>query len=211
MGDRQADSRAALIASFRDELAKRDAAQARVRKVRQDDSDARQALETSDDHIKALQSVGQIIGEVLRQLDSDRFIVKLSTGPRYCVGVRVKVNKAKLTPGTRVALDITTHTIMRRMPREVDPAVFKMINGEEPGNVKYDEIGGLSDQIRQLREVVELPITNPDLFKRVGIKAPKGVLLYGPPGTGKTLLARCISVANASARAHLQTVKSSVL
>lgn len=61
---------------------------------------------------------------------------------------------------------------------------------EDPGNVSYDEIGGLYDQIRVLRETIELPITNPELFKRVGIKPPKGVLLYGPPGTGKTLLAR---------------------
>lgn len=61
---------------------------------------------------------------------------------------------------------------------------------EDPGNVSYEEIGGLYDQIRVLRETIELPITNPELFKRVGIKPPKGVLLYGPPGTGKTLLAR---------------------
>ena len=61
---------------------------------------------------------------------------------------------------------------------------------EDPGNVSYDEIGGLYDQIRVFRETIELPITNPELFKRVGIKPPKGVLLYGPPGTGKTLLAR---------------------
>ena len=194
MGDRQADVRAALIASFRDELRKRDAAQAKVRAAREADNQAKLDLDTTDDHIKALQSVGQIIGEVLRQLDADKFIVKLSAGPRYCVGVRVKVNKAKLTPGTRVALDMTTYTIMRRMPREVDPAVYKMINGDdEKGSVTYESIGGLSDQIRQLREVVELPITNPDLFKRVGIKAPKGVLLYGPPGTGKTLLARAVA------------------
>lgn len=61
---------------------------------------------------------------------------------------------------------------------------------EDPGNISYEEIGGLYDQIRLLRETIELPITNPELFKRVGIKPPKGVLLYGPPGTGKTLLAR---------------------
>ena len=52
---------------------------------------------------------------------------------------------------------------------------------------------GLNDQIRELREVIELPLTNPELFTRVGIKAPKGVLLYGPPGTGKTLLARALA------------------
>lgn len=80
-------------------------------------------------------------------------------------------------------------TVMRRLQREVDPLVFNMLH-EDPGNVHYSEVGGLSEQIRQMREVVELPLTNPELFKRVGIKTPKGVLLYGPPGTGKTLLAR---------------------
>jgi AAA+ superfamily predicted ATPase len=47
-----------------------------------------------------------------------------------------------------------------------------------------EKIGGLNEQIRELREVIELPLTNPELFNRVGIKPPKGVLLYGPPGTG---------------------------
>ena len=50
------------------------------------------------------------------------------------------------------------------------------------------DIGGLNEQIRELREVIELPLTNPDLFKRVGIKPPKGVLLYGPPGTGQLVV-----------------------
>jgi 26S proteasome regulatory subunit T4 len=54
-------------------------------------------------------------------------------------------------------------------------------------------VTGLNEQIRELREVIELPLTNPELFQRVGIKAPKGVLLYGPPGTGKTLLARALA------------------
>uniref|UniRef100_A0A915E468 AAA+ ATPase domain-containing protein n=1 Tax=Ditylenchus dipsaci TaxID=166011 RepID=A0A915E468_9BILA len=90
--------------------------------------------------------------------------------------------------GTRVALDMTTLTIMRFLPREVDPLVYKMSH-EDPGNIKYEEVGGLAEQLRDLREVVELPLTNPELFKRVGITAPKGCLLYGPPGTGKTLLA----------------------
>jgi len=64
---------------------------------------------------------------------------------------------------------------------------------EDPGNVSYAEIGGLQEQIRELREVVELPLLNPELFLRVGITPPKGCLLYGPPGTGKTLLARAVA------------------
>ena len=119
-------------------------------------------------------------------------IVKASSGPRYVVGCRSKVDKAKLKQGTRVALDMTTLTIMRMLPREVDPLVYNM-SLEDPGQVSFGGIGGLNEQIRELREVIELPLKNPELFLRVGIKPPKGVLLYGPPGTGKTLLARAVA------------------
>ena len=108
------------------------------------------------------------------------------------VGCRSKVDKAKLKQGTRVALDMTTLTIMRMLPREVDPLVYNM-SLEDPGQVSFGGIGGLNEQIRELREVIELPLKNPELFLRVGIKPPKGVLLYGPPGTGKTLLARAVA------------------
>ena len=64
---------------------------------------------------------------------------------------------------------------------------------EDPGDVSYSNIGGLGEQIRELREVIELPLLNPELFQRVGIVPPKGCLLYGPPGTGKTLLARAVA------------------
>lgn len=95
----------------------------------------------------------------------------------------------QLLPTTRVSLDMTTLTIMRILPREVDPLVYSM-SLEDPGGASFAGIGGLGEQVRELREVIELPLLNPELFTRVGIKAPKGVLLYGPPGTGKTLLAR---------------------
>ena len=66
---------------------------------------------------------------------------------------------------------------------QVDPVVFNMLE-EDPGKVDYSTIGGLGEQIRELRESIELPLMNPELFLRVGIQPPKGVLLYGPPGTG---------------------------
>merc|ERR1740122_518859 len=142
--------------------------------------------------MKNVQTMGQNIGEVLKQLDEDRFLIKATSGPRYVVGCRTGVDKEKLKPGDRVALDMATMIIMRKLPREVDPRVFNMLT-EDPGEIAYTNIGGLSEQIRELREVIELPLTNPELFVRVGIKAPKGVLLYGPPGTGKTLLARALA------------------
>nr|DAD46237.1 TPA_asm: hypothetical protein HUJ06_004467 [Nelumbo nucifera] len=103
---------------------------------------------------------------------------------------------------------MTTLTIMRALPREVDPVVYNMLH-EDPGNVSYSAVGGLSDQIRELRESIELPLMNPELFLRVGIKPPKGVLLYGPPGTGKTLLARAIA-SNIDAN-FLKVVSSAII
>eukprot|EP00413_Alexandrium_margalefii_P044975 CAMPEP_0204601652 /NCGR_PEP_ID=MMETSP0661-20131031/56170_1 /ASSEMBLY_ACC=CAM_ASM_000606 /TAXON_ID=109239 /ORGANISM="Alexandrium margalefi, Strain AMGDE01CS-322" /LENGTH=411 /DNA_ID=CAMNT_0051612547 /DNA_START=68 /DNA_END=1303 /DNA_ORIENTATION=+ len=166
--------------------------EARVKKLRLSVRENSGEFLRTEEHLRALQSVGQIVGEVLRQLDVERFIVKASSGPRYVVTCKVKLDKAKLKPGARVALDMTTLTIMRSLPREVDPQVFSMLH-EDPGKVAYQDVGGLSEQIREMREVIELPLTNPELFVRVGIKPPKGVLLYGPPGTGKTLLARAMA------------------
>ena len=180
-----ADSaREQAVSAYRRKFLEHRELETRVKKSRFDLRALVAAYDKTEDDLKAIQNVGQIIGEVLKQLDADRFIVKASSGPRYVVGVRAKVNKASMTAGTRVALDMTTLTIMRTLPREVDPVVFNMLN-ESPGKISYSDIGGLNEQIRELREVIELPLTNPDLFKRVGIKPPKGVLLYGPPGTGQ--------------------------
>lgn len=79
-------------------------------------------------------------------------IVKASSGPRYVVGCRSKIDRNTLKAGSRVALDITTLTIMRKLPREVDPVVYNMTT-ESPGDANYAGIGGLTEQIRELREV----------------------------------------------------------
>ncbi|RIA85421.1 26S protease regulatory subunit 10B [Glomus cerebriforme] len=186
------DRRKKALQDYRKKLLEHREIDAKVKEFRLGLRDLEKQYDKTEEDIKALQSVGQIIGEVLKQLDEERFIVKASSGPRYVVGCRNKVNKEKLKQGTRVALDMTTLTIMRMLPREVDPLVYNM-SLEDPGKVNFAGIGGLSEQIRELREVIELPLMNPELFLRVGIKPPKGVLLYGPPGTGKTLLARAVA------------------
>lgn len=165
---------------------------ARLRAVREEMKKSERDFNKTEDDLKALQSCGQIIGEVLRRLDEDRVIIKASSGPRYVVSCRRQVDQAELKPSVRVSLDMTTLTIMRILPREVDPSVYNMVS-DLAGNVTWASIGGLSKEIREIREVIELPLTNPELFLRVGISPPKGVLLYGPPGTGKTLLARALA------------------
>ncbi|KAJ3321257.1 26S proteasome subunit rpt4 [Boothiomyces sp. JEL0866] len=186
------DPRQKALANYRKKLMEHREIEARVKELRLGLRSLEKDYDKSENDIKALQSVGQMIGEVLKQLDDERFIVKASNGPRYVVGCRNKVPKDKLIAGVRVSMDMTTLTIMRILPREVDPLVYNM-STEDPGDVTFAGIGGLGDQIRELREVIELPLLNPELFLRVGIKPPKGVLLYGPPGTGKTLLARAVA------------------
>lgn len=89
-------------------------------------------------------------------------------------------------------MEVILHSDAVYLLLQVDPVVYNMLS-EDPGKVDYSSIGGLGEQIRELRESIELPLLNPELFIRVGINPPKGVLLYGPPGTGKTLLARAIA------------------
>ncbi|CAI4809639.1 BDM_1a_G0051610.mRNA.1.CDS.1 [Saccharomyces cerevisiae] len=163
-----------------------------LKQRRQNIRDLEKLYDKTENDIKALQSIGQLIGEVMKELSEEKYIVKASSGPRYIVGVRNSVDRSKLKKGVRVTLDITTLTIMRILPRETDPLVYNMTSFEQ-GEITFDGIGGLTEQIRELREVIELPLKNPEIFQRVGIKPPKGVLLYGPPGTGKTLLAKAVA------------------
>jgi len=188
----QDDEKSRALANYRRRLVDYREVEQRLKELRKKEQEMTKDHDKSENDIKSLQSVGQIVGEVLKQLTEEKFIVKATNGPRYVVGCRRSINKEALKQGTRVALDMTTLTIMRQLPREVDPLVYKMSH-EDPGNISYAEVGGLAEQIRELREVVELPLLNPELFKRVGITPPKGCLLYGPPGTGKTLLARAVA------------------
>lgn len=207
--DPNAAERAGALEQYRLKIREHRETEARVKRLREDNLSSEKEYDKTEQDLQALQCVGQIIGDVLKMLSPERYIVKASSGPRYVVGCRARLNQSKLKAGTRVALDMTTLTIMRILPREVDPTVFHMQSDEKDGQVSFSDIGGLTEQIRELREVIELPLTNPELFARVGIKAPKGVLLYGPPGTGKTLLARALA-SNISAT-FLKVVASAIV
>lgn len=101
-----------------------------------------------------------------------------------------------------VALSQRGSTIIDILPNREDIIVksFELI--EKP-NIHYSDIGGLEDQINELREVVELPLKNKKLFEELGIEPPKGVLLYGPPGTGKTMLAKAVAAESNATFIHV--------
>lgn len=133
-----------------------------------------------------------IEGVVLDILPDGRAVVKSSSGPNLIVTIGGNVKKEQLYPGVSVAINQRGSSIIEVLPNREDPYVKAMEVVERP-NVSYSDIGGLSKQIEELREAVELPLLKPDLFRKVGIEPPRGVLLFGPPGTGKTLLAKAVA------------------
>merc|ERR1719209_2266326 len=111
---------------------------------------------------------------------------------KFVVDVEPEVPLDLLKPGTRVALKHGKLTLHKAFVEQVDPMVSQMMVDVSPAET-YDMIGGMDKQIKEVKEVIELPIKHPELFEALGIAQPKGVLLYGPPGTGKTLLARAVA------------------
>lgn len=143
-----------------------------------------------------------IEGTLIDLLPDDKAIVKSSTGPVLVVSIAPDVDRSSLTPGASVALTQRNSAIVRVLPNREDPLVRAMEVVEKP-NVRYSDIGGLEEQIKELREVVELPLVKPELFKEMGIEPPKGVLLYGPPGTGKTMLAKAVATESNATFIHV--------
>lgn len=148
-----------------------------------------------------------IVGTVLDVLDDERVVVKSSTGPRFVVNISQLIED-EIKPGARVALNQQSFAVMFALPSSQDPAVFGMEIEKAPC-VGFDQVGGLESQTSEIRETVELPLKRPDLFEKVGIEPPKGILLYGPPGTGKTLLAK--AVARSTEASFLRVVGSELV
>jgi len=142
--------------------------------------------------IEKLLSAPLIEAVLIQVLDNGKAIVKSSTGPNLVVEIMDNVPRESLKPGQHVALNQRSSTIVAVLPETEDPYVSMMEVIEKP-NVSYNDVGGLKEQVMELREVVELPLKNPELFREIGIEPPKGVLLYGPPGCGKTLLAKAVA------------------
>jgi proteasome regulatory subunit len=133
-----------------------------------------------------------ITATVIEMLEDGRAVVKSSTGPNFVVHVSSSIVKEKIQPGMRVALNQRSFAVTQELPPSRDPMIRAMEIEEAP-EVSYSDIGGLREQLLEIKETVELPLVKPHLFQQVGIEPPRGVLLTGPPGTGKTLCARAVA------------------
>ncbi len=149
-----------------------------------------------------------LVGQIKELLPADKAVIESSTGPDFIVNVADFLPENDLKPGSRVALNKQTLSIVKVLPPPVDPDVMGAEVVREP-KLTYDDIGGLKDQIREVKETVEEPLLYPEKFESVGIDPPKAVLLVGPPGTGKTMMAK--AVANKTEATFIKLVGSELV
>jgi proteasome regulatory subunit len=129
-----------------------------------------------------------MVCEVLDLIDNGA-IVKVPNGNKFFVSI---AEDAKIVSGDTVLADQKNLNILKKIDSDKHFDVNKFVIVEKP-DVEWTMVGALEKQARELKEVIELPLLRPDLFKQIGISPPKGLLLHGPPGTGKTLLAKAVA------------------
>ena len=172
-----------------------DQAQSLINERSQMESDIRSLKKRAqrlDDEVRLLKSPPLIIGHLQDILDDRTAIVRSSNGTVFQVSLNQRLEPKTLKPGTRVALNQDTLAVIEVLHDAWDP----MVSGAEmvtKPDITYDEVAGLDEQIQTVREAIELPLTSPELFKKVGITPPKGILLVGPPGCDKNMLANAVA------------------
>ena len=163
-----------------------------VNRLRAQRDAVNQELRNLHEELYLALQMGGTVSEVVSKMESNKFLCKVGGDGRYICDVDASVDADAIRTGMRVSVGADNYKIIKILPNSVDPLV-SMMKVEKVPDSTYDMIGGLKEQVMEVKEVIELPIRHPELFDALGIAQPKGVLLYGPPGTGKTLLARAVA------------------
>jgi proteasome regulatory subunit len=146
------------------------------------------------EEIERYKSTPLMVCEV-RETFGSNVLIRIPNGNQFLVNISSECEK--LRAGDMVLVEQKNLTIIKKMPITRRFNVEKFVIVEKP-TITWEQIGGLSQQIREIKEVVELPLKKPELFRKIGITPPKGLLLYGEPGTGKTLLAKAVAASTDS-------------
>ena len=144
-----------------------------------------------DEELRNIKTPPLVIG-FIQDIVDEQAIVRSSNGTVFLVSINRRLDISQMKPGTRVALNQDTLSVVDILSDSWDPLVSNAEIIDSP-SINFESIGGLDEQIMEIREAVELPFENPDAFAEFGIEPPKGVLLTGPPGTGKTMLAKAVA------------------
>lgn len=150
-----------------------------------------------------------LVGTISKILNEKSLVVRCSSGPKLVIPFPLSINKKDLLPGVHVGLNQQTFSIVSILNEYNDESKISLKELIEPTNVTFDQIGGLDSQINEIKEIIELPMKHPDLFKEMNLTPPTGALLYGPPGTGKTMIAKAI--ANSTNSTFIRVVGSELV
>ncbi|KAJ3014885.1 hypothetical protein NUW54_g1189 [Trametes sanguinea] len=160
--------------------------------IKDEQANLKRELIRAQEEVKRIQSVPLVIGQFLEPIDQTTGIVGSTTGSNYVVRILSTLDRELLKPSSSVALHRHSNALVDILPPEADSSIA-MLGKEEKPDVTYQDIGGMDAQKQEIREAVELPLTHFELYKKIGIDPPRGVLLYGPPGTGKTMLVKAVA------------------
>ena len=168
--------------------------QTNVSGVEEENRFLRESVENLQRELEKFKRTPLISCEV-RDLVEDKLLVRLPNGNEFLVDAAEGCGK--LVIGDTVLAEQKNLTVVKKVQqsRRFDADKFVII--EKP-NISWAQVGGLKEQERDIKEVIELPLLKPELFRKVGIEPPKGILLHGPPGTGKTLLAKAVAASTKS-------------
>lgn len=165
----------------------------------------REMFHTTSTELANLKKPALLVADVVT-CKNDKAIVRLPNGNKFYSYIHTEVKD--LRPGDSVLIDQKTLNVVEKIDMGLSFDVEKFVILDKPKET-WIEIGGLKKEIKEVKEVIELPLQKPELFEKVGIHPPKGVLLYGPPGTGKTLLAK--AVANSTGATFIEVVGSELV
>ena len=149
----------------------------------------RDTLSQLREELERFRSPSLMVAEVVDVHEKDA-IISLPNGNKFLV--QISSNIKNVMPGENVLVEQRNLTVVKKIVSSKHFNVERFVIMEKP-STRWSEVGGLDLQVQEIKEVIELPLKNPELFKKVGIQPPKGVLLHGAPGTGKTLLAKAVA------------------
>ncbi len=193
----------------RDEmLRKQRRSQQEIKHLRQEVQSMTKEVQRLNVELEKIRHPPLVVGRILDLLKDGRAVIKSSTGPNFVVPVADFVDRDELSVGSRVSLNQNSLTVVGLLPPSRDAEVTAAQVLEAP-DVTYEDLGGLEAVLQEVREAVEYPLTDPERYARLGIKAPKGVLLSGLPGTGKTVIAK--AVAHATQATFIRLVASELV
>ncbi len=166
----------------------------------------RDTVSRLDQELRRIKAPALMVCEVISVLSKEQSIIRIPNGNKFlcCVASDCEL----LSSGDQVLVEQKNLNVVKKIELEHKFNVEKFVIVEKPTET-WEMVGGLNNEVREIQEVIELPLTKPELFKKIGIKPPKGILLHGPPGTGKTLLAK--AVAQSTHSTFIQVVGSELV